>query len=97
MRACLLNSSEATQLEHDGKVPQCANHHHISFGEAMTGVLTDFYRFCTAPDDTTNRRVTKATEISGYAGRPSIILGRDGARRFRALGAVQVMQAVVKH
>lgn len=96
-KACVLNSSEASQLEHQGKVPACANHHHLAFGEAMMGVLSGYYRFCTAAGDTTNRRITKATEIIGYAGRPSIILKRDKyQRRAVFLGSMQVMQAIVK-
>lgn len=87
MRVCLVNRSEAKALENDGVVPNCENHVHISYAEAIERVgdeVTGELRWVNKTSDKRERYVTYASIVTGYSARPS---GR---------GNVFVLQAVTR-
>lgn len=93
MRACKLNESETRRLEQESVVPNCENHAHVSFNEAIDNVEAGIWRWVASSSDlASKRRVTAASLISHYSKRPSIIRDNKG----RMLGYVEVMQACTR-
>lgn len=94
MRVCLLNSSEAKQLENENRTPSCANHAHLPFGEVTDGVAADKLRWVEAPSAIagTRRRAVETTVFLGYEPRVSSVRGHGG----RIEARVATMQAVTQ-